>query len=852
MSSAARFFFNKGGSAEVRIFAGQSGLRPVLHFTPGAKQGIRFPMKKALHVCGLLALVLLVLGAAGVAGVYIWAARDLPEITRLGDYKPPLATTVLARDGSLIGLLYNEKRFMVSLQDVPKELPRAFLAIEDAGFYEHEGVDPKAVVRAFIANLQSGGISQGASTITQQVIKRLLLTPERKYERKIKEAILAYRLERYLTKDEILTIYLNQTFLGANAYGVEAAARTYFGKHAKDLTLAECALIAGLPQAPSRYNPYRDPAAAKNRQMTVLRRMREIRWITEAEYDAAAGQPLVYHAMAENMGWEGAWYLEEVRRRLIDMLSEENAKKAGITLPFYGEQAVYELGLTVRTAMEPRAQSAADKALRNGLEVTGKRHGWQGPLEKIPADQVLHRLAETRFSPGALLNGAWTKAVVVKVTEKEAEVRLGPYAGVIPVKNMSWARTPNPNIVAAYAPAVKDARKVLEAGDVVWVSASETIDPKTKKPIPYDPQSVTDDTVIPLRLEQYPEVQGALVSVEPGSGDVVAMVGGYSFAASQFNRATQAHRQPGSSFKPIVYSAALDNGFTPASVILDAPVVYTDPYTGKMWRPGNFEKNFNGPMLLRTALALSRNLCTIRVAQQMGIAAVVERAKALGLEPDFPEALSISLGAVAVSPLNMAQAYTAFANGGMVSTPRFILSIHDDQGKPVYQAAPELREAVSPQNAFLMAALLKDVVNAGTANRAKVLGRPLGGKTGTSNDEKDAWFLGITPSLVTAVYVGYDQVKPMGRQETGGHVALPIFVDYAKIALEAYPPDDFPVPPGITFARVDGQTGAPAGPDSTKILTLPFYAGTEPGRETEESRSAEAAKRGEDLLKQLF
>ncbi len=808
-------------------------------------------MKKALCVFGVIVLVLFALGAAGVAGVYVWATRDLPSITRLDDYRPPLATTVLARDGSLLGYFYNEKRFLISLDDMPKELPRAFLAIEDASFYEHKGIDPKAAVRAFLANLQSGGITQGASTITQQLIKRLLLTPERSYERKIKEAILAYRLEKSLTKDEILTLYLNQTFLGANAYGVEAAARTYFGKHARELTLAECALIAGLPQAPSRYNPYRDAAAAKNRQMMVLHRMRELHWITEAEYDAATAQSLVYRPMPENMGWEGAWYLEEVRRRLIEMFSEENAAKLGLSLPVYGEQAVCELGLTVRTAMEPIAQKAADRALRKGLEEAGRRHGWLGPLEKLPADQVLHRIAEDRFSPTDLLNGAWGKAVVVNVTQKEATVRLGAYTGIIPVKNMSWARTPNPKIAASRAPAVKDARKVLEAGDVIWVSAFEPTDPKSKKPIPYNPAAVTPETHIPLRLEQYPKVQGALVSMEPQTGDVVAMAGGYSFESSQFNRATQARRQPGSSFKPIVYSVALDNGYTPASVILDAPVVHTDPYTGRMWRPGNFEKNFNGPMLLRTALALSRNLCTIRVAKQVGIPAIIERAKLLGLEPEFPEALSISLGAVAVSPLNMAQAYTAFANAGMVSTPRFVLEIKDYRGSPLYSVEPELREALSPQNAYLMASLLKDVVNAGTGSRAKVLGRPVGGKTGTTNDENDAWFLGITPYLVTSVYVGYDRVKPMGRQETGGHVALPVFVDYARTALEAYPPDDFPVPPGITFMRVDGRTGTAAGPESTKVLNLPFYAGTEPGRYTEESRAAEAIKRGEDLLKQF-
>ena len=324
-------------------------------------------MKRVFFLFGTIIGVLVALGLAAVVGVYFWAVRDLPGFTRIADYRPALTTTVLARDGSVIGSFYRENRFLISLDQMPKMLPKAFLAAEDAEFYEHEGVNPVAIFRAFLINLQSGTKRQGGSTITQQVIKRLLLTPERSYERKIKEAILAYRLEHYLSKDEILTIYLNQTFLGANAYGVEAAARTYFGKNAKDLTLAECALIAGLPKAPSQYNPYRDPSAAIGRQHYVLRRLRELNWITEAEYDAALKQPLVFKQMADGMGRQGAWYLEEVRRQLIDLFSEENAKRLGIELPVYGEDAVYQMGFTVQTAMSPPAQMAADEALRSGL-----------------------------------------------------------------------------------------------------------------------------------------------------------------------------------------------------------------------------------------------------------------------------------------------------------------------------------------------------------------------------------------------------------------------------------------------------------------------------------------------------
>lgn len=803
-------------------------------------------MKKTLCILGIVFVFLALIGVGGAVGLYMWAARDLPGFTRIADYRPALTTTVLARDGSVLGHFYRENRFLLSLDEMPKMLPLAFLAAEDAGFYQHKGVDLLAIFRAFLINMKSGKETQGGSTITQQLIKRLLLTPERTYERKLKEAILAYRLERYLTKDEILTIYLNQTFLGPNAYGVEAAARTFFAKHARDLTLAECALLAGLPQAPSAYNPYRRPEAAKKRQMYVLGRLHEVGWISDDEYRAAVEEPLVYKTLQPDSGEEGDWYLEEVRRRLITLFSEENAARLGLNLPLYGEDAVYELGFTVRTAMEPKLQRDADNALKQGLEVFDRRLGWRGPVEKIPAGELERRLAEETFTPARLADGAWTKAIVTGVTEKSASVRLGSYKGVIDVSTMRWARKPNPRVGSAYAPAVKDARKVLEVGDVVWV---EALGPNAETP--YDPAMIQPDTVIPLALRQKPEVQGALVSIETQTGDVVAMSGGYDFRESQFNRATQARRQPGSSFKPVVYSAALDNGFTAASVVLDGPVVeFMD--SGDVWRPGNYEKSFKGPMLLRTALALSRNLVTIRVAQEMGISKVIERARDLELEADFPEVLAVSLGAVALTPLNLTQAYTGFANGGQVSKARFILSVHDFWGAPLYEAQPDLRDAISAQNAFIMASMLKDVINAGTGSKAKVLGRPLGGKTGTSNDEKDAWFIGITPYLATGVYVGYDQVRAMGRDGSGSSAALPIFVSYAKEAFSAYPPDDFEAPEGITFAHVDAQSGYLAGPGSARALTLPFYTGSQPGSGGVTTPDAAAAERGEDLLKQLF
>ncbi len=804
-------------------------------------------MKRFLLIVGTFFITCVFLFFLGVIGLYFWASRDLPNITKLNDYRPLLATTVLARDGSVLGHFYREKRFLIPLSEMSEYLPKAFLAAEDAEFYEHEGVNPVAIVRAFLINIQSGTTRQGGSTITQQVIKRLLLTPERSYERKIKEAILAYRLEKYLSKDEILTIYLNQTFLGAHAYGVEAAARTYFAKHAKELTLAEAALIAGLPQAPSRYNPYKDPVAAKNRQQYVLRRLYEVGWITEAEYEVSLQEPLYYSSMKESLGPESAWYLEEVRRQLIAFLNKDTLKEKGIVLPLYGEDAVYELGLTIHTAMDPKAQLVAYNALRHGIERFSKLQGWQGSYAHIDISQLQEVIDSFDFIPERLNNGAWTKAVVTKVYPEGADVLLGMYKGFIDVKRMHWARIPNSEVCSYQVPAIKDARNVLVTGDIVWVSAFEA-DGKT----PYNVKNVVPSKPIPLVLQQVPQIQGAIISMETKTGDVIAMIGGYDFYKSQFNRVTQAVRQPGSAFKPIVYSAALDHGYTPATIVLDAPVVEFME-SGDMWRPGNYEKNFKGPMIFRTALALSRNLCTVRIAQNIGIPVVIDRAKDLDLGKEIPEVFSISLGSVEVTPLSLIKAYTAFANSGKLITPRFITSIDDYWGATIYKNEIEYCQAISPQNAFIMASLLKDVVKSGTGRRAKVLEqRYLAGKTGTTNGEQDAWFIGFTPNLATCVYIGNDQPQTLGKEGTGAGAALPIFVDYSKKILTMYPEEDFHVPSGIEFANIDTSTGYLANSETLNDIVLPFYLGTVPDRFHSEDKILDDIERGEDILRQMF
>lgn len=772
----------------------------------------------------------LLLGAGGLVILYLWASQDLPSFKRITDYNPPLVTTVYARDNQILGYFYKEKRFLVTLDECPEHLIRAFLAAEDAGFYQHQGLDPMAIFRAFLRNLSAGRSKQGGSTITQQVVKSLLLTPERSLARKLKEAILSYRLEQHLTKDEILTIYLNQIYLGSGSYGVEAAARTYFGKRIQNLTLAQAAVLAGLPPGPSKYSPLVDPEAARARQKYVLSRLLELGWISADEHKQAMAEPLVYSSMPDPTWTYGAYYLEEVRRFLIEQ---------------FGEDFTYGGGLHVRTAMDPRHQREAERALRSGLLAAAKRHGWVGPLKNLEQKDFAEFLkSEAPGSPETLEPGSWVKALVESVEDKRARVRFGDQPGVIDVSTMRWARVPNLRVGGDEAPKVGDARKVLKRGDVVWASVVSRPDPKDPKKADWA-----------LALEVDPQVEGALVSMETATGDVRALVGGYSFARSQFNRATQARRQPGSSFKPIVYSAAMDNGFTPASIVMDSPFEFVDPQTDKVWRPENYEEGHMGPMILRTALAKSRNLVTIRVAQQVGMKKIIERARALGIEGNLPPYLSMSLGAMEVTPINLCQAYTAFARtDGAIVRPRLIYEVKSAWGEDLVKTKPEAVPAISPQNAFIMASLLQEVVQAGTGTRAKALKRPVGGKTGTTNNEQDAWFVGFTPYLLTGVYVGYDQVQPMGKSETGGRAACPIFTDYRLAVENEYPYAEFKAPAqGIVMAKIDPSSGLLANASEPGFV-LPFLSGTQPTVAASDERgsiSAEAAASGEDVLKQI-
>ncbi len=842
---------------------------------------------KILRIFLYVLLALMVLGAGAGYGVYRWATKDLPNFTEIADYQPEVVTTVYAGSGEVLGYFYKEKRWLVRLDEMSRWLPMAFLAAEDSSFYDHEGVDLMAIFRAFLINLRSGSIKQGGSTITQQIVKQLLLTNERSYERKIKEAILAYRLENYLDKEEILTIYLNEIFLGANSYGVESAARTYFGKHVGELSLAECAVLAGLPQAPSRYNPFLHPRSARLRQEYVLGEMLELGWITQQEHDEALVEPIEFKSMPDPSWKTGAWYLEEVRRTLLDR---------------YGEHAVYTSGMVVHTACDMKHQAAAEKSVREGLVAAAKRHGWLGPLEAINPLEYADFIVTHAVPSENLTEGQWVKVLVTKVEKSGAEVLIPAsgddvpqesihfpdpleqidreayesfmkgeavlldimlpgrvaqpllamaakgrtdipvtaFKGRIDVKTMSWARKPDPKVIAAWAPAVPDANQVLKVGDVVWASVQSPPD--------------EGETEWNLALEIQPKVQGALVSLDPRDGRVLALVGGYDYMLSQFNRATQAKRQPGSAFKPIVYSVAMDNGFTPASIVMDAPIVFENTAEGTLWRPENYENKFYGPTMLRTALVKSRNLVTIRVAQRIGIDKIITRARELGLEADFPHDLSVALGSASVAPINLCQAYTVFPRGGSVIKPRLILDVQDALGQTLYQSEPESRPAISPQTAFIIATLMKEVVQSGTGAGAKVIGRPLAGKTGTTNEERDAWFMGYAPYLLTGVFVGYDEPIPMGRGETGARAALPIWIGYRQAVEGDYPVEDFVQPPGVVMVRVDARSGLRAGSGSGETYFLPFKAGTEPSRTASSGSSGggsgEAAE--DDLLKQGF
>ena len=776
------------------------------------------PAVKILVVLVSTLFLLAIVAAAGALAVFWHYGNDLPDYHQLAHYEPAVTTRVFAGDGSLVAEYAVQKRSFVPIAAMPQRVVHAFISAEDKNFYSHNGVDPMGILRSVIVDAKniasgSGRRPKGASTITQQVARNFLLTNELSVSRKVKEMILAFRIEKAFTKDHILELYLNEIFLG-RSYGVAAAALDYFDKSLDDLDVAECAFLASLPKAPGR-----DPQSFHERRDYVIGRMLEDGYITADEAKMALAEPITirpHHEAVQAVG--GDYFAEDIRRELADQ---------------YGESALYKGGLSVRSTLDPHFQEIATRTLRAGLVAYDRRHGWRGPIGTIDISTGWAKRLPQRpdLAP-------WVTAVVLSVTDSTAEIGLSDgRRGHIPMSELHWARPPAPK--QTLGPLVKKPSDVLKAGDVVAVEAvAKSDDGKEKYPA---------DT---YGLRQPPKIEGALVAMDPHTGRVLAMQGGFSYLRSQFNRATQALRQPGSSFKPFVYMAALDSGYTPSSLVLDGPVEFDQGPGLPKWRPGNYEHDFLGPTTLRVGVEKSRNLMTIRLAAAIGMTKVASYAERFGVVDKLPHELAMALGAGETTPLRMAAAYAEIVNGGKKINPTLIDRIQDRTGKTIYRhddrpcegcastfytdqdmpaIADNSEQLVDPMTAFQMVNILEGVVERGTARYALAgMGRPLAGKTGTSNDSKDTWFVGFSPDLVCAVFVGFDEPSEMGEHETGAVAAAPIFRGFMSEALKDKPPVPFRVPPGIRLVRVDARTGRPAEAGDSNIIYEAFKPGTVP------------------------
>ncbi|MDP2621504.1 MAG: penicillin-binding protein 1A [Hyphomicrobiales bacterium] len=778
-------------------------------------------------------------GAAAVAYVVWYVSQDLPNYDALAKYEPPVTTRLHAADGRLLAEYARERRLYLPIDTIPDLVIHAFLSAEDKNFYEHSGLDYQGIIRAVftnINNLRAGRRPVGASTITQQVAKNFLLSSEISYERKLKEALLAMKIERAYSKDQILELYLNEIYLGFGTYGVAAASLIYFDKSVGELTLPEAAYLAALPKAPNNYHPYRFPDRAVERRNWVIDRMIENGHVSVEEGEAAKESPIEVTLRPPGAhSFAADYFAEAVRRKIYAM---------------YGEEKLYEGGLSVRTTLDPKLQVMARKALVGGLVAFDRERGWRGPVTHI----------ELGEDWGAPLGGVealagiapWRLAMVLSADKEKAVLGLQPPRDPsgelssaratieLPLGGVEWARAAQEGGGLGKKVTAVDA--VLSVGDVVYVAPAE---PKA------DPEARDKDKEASpgWELMQVPEVEGAIVVMDPHTGRVNALVGGFSYAESEFNRATQALRQPGSAFKPIVYSAALDNGYTPSSVVLDAPIEI-DPGAGQdVWKPQNYGGDFYGPSTLRLGVEKSRNVMTVRLAQDMGMPLIAEYARRFGVYDGLLPVLAMALGAGETTVLKLTAAYAMIDNGGRQITPTLIDRIQDRWGRTIYrhddrvcndcdadswhnQDEPQLPDnrlqIVDPKTAYQVTSILEGVVQRGTGTTVKAVGKPLAGKTGTTNDERDAWFVGFSPDLVAGVFVGYDTPRPMGRGATGGHVAAPIFRDFMKMALADKPAVPFRVPPGIEMYRINAQTGLMARPGDEKVIMEAFKPGTHP------------------------
>jgi penicillin-binding protein 1A len=786
------------------------------------RTGIGIMIRLIGYLFGLFCVVFLI--AAGGIGLYLHRISGaLPDYEVLNSYEPPVMTRIHAGNGALISEYAHERRLFVPIQAIPDRVKAAFLSAEDKNFYNHPGIDIYGLGRAILVNLRSYGSGRrpvGASTITQQVAKNFLLTADQTIDRKVKEAILSFRIEQTYSKDKILELYLNEIFFGLNSYGIASAALTYFDKSVTELSIAETAYLAALPKGPSNYHPFRHPEAALERRNWVIDRLVENGYVTKADGEDAKKQPLgVKVRKSGTYIMASDFFASEVRRQVIER---------------YGEKALYEGGLSIRTSLDPKLQAVATKTLQDALISFDVRRGYRGPVDNIGTSADWG--AELAKRPAFFDVPTWKLAVVLSVSKDGADIGLQPgkddagkvlpdrTMGHIAPEDMKWAYT-------SARQGVKNARSpegVLNPGDVIYVEPAEAGGSA-------------------YRLRQPPKVQGGLVAMDPHTGRVLALAGGFSYAQSEFNRATQAMRQPGSSFKPFVYAAALDTGYTPASVIMDAPIEVVSG--GQVWRPNNYEGESAGPSTLRLGIEKSRNLMTVRLANDMGMDLVAEYAERFGIYDKMLPVLAMSLGSGETTVLRMVSAYAVIANGGKQIKPSLIDRIQDRYGKTIFrheertctecnvpqwenQQEPQLvdnrEQVLDPMTAYQITSMMQGVVLRGTAYGKIKLDRDVAGKTGTTNDEKDAWFVGYTPDLVAGLYIGYDQPAPLGRGMTGGAIAAPVFNTFMNQAVAGTPPSRFIVPEGLTKIVVNRKTGMAAMPGEPDAIDEYFKPGTGP------------------------
>ena len=762
-----------------------------------------------------VSLALVAAGVGALTVVLLWP--NLPSLEVLTDYRPKIPLRVYSAEGELIGEFGEEKRAVVKIQEVPQVMKAAILAAEDDRFYQHGGVDYVGVARAAIANMQ--GRREGASTITMQVARTFFLTREKTLARKLSEVLLAFKIEANLTKDQILELYINQIFLGQRAYGFQAAAQVYFGKNLAELTAAEAAMLAGLPQAPSRQNPFVNAKRAQERQSYVLRRMAEVGWLSQDQYKKALAEPLRLNnsAQRETFAFRADYVAEMARAAIVEQ---------------YGDPA-YVSGLRVHTTIRRKDQEAASTGLRAGVIEYDRRHGYRGPEGQVnvPAGAAeVEEAVEEALADREIL-GEMIPAVVLEANPREvkAMMRRGEMASV----------TGEGLKFAARALAERNPDRAIRRGSIIRLQAGEKAGTWS--------------------IVQVPKVEAALVALDPANGAILALSGGFDFNASKFNHATQAWRQPGSSFKPFIYSAALEKGFTPATVLNDAPFVIEAAKTGgQLWEPKNYDSKYEGPMRLRTALTKSKNMVSIRLLQAIGPHYAQDYIQRFGFDPKMhPAYLTMALGAGSATPLQMASAYCVFANGGYRVKPWFISRVEDNRGQTLYAARPETagvdaERVLDERNAFLMTTLMRDVVRYGTAARAMSLGRQdLAGKTGTTNDHVDAWFSGFNGRLVATAWIGFDTPANLGPNETGSQAALPIWMGYAAKVLKGVPETEITAPSGVVAVNINPLTGLrePSGVSRTVEY---FYQESQPPLGDDSSFARDATRPPEEVRNQIF